>query len=224
MNEILSVGKLMVRTFKDKAIDYLLTIYLINDAFSRRNLRFLSETKLQKLVFLSEKSMIDERQKGFNFYFIKLTHGPFSQELRRTVEKLLQTRFLNDFRLEPTDNVKLILEDFQGVIERNQTFFQKIDTVNDRFARMGLEQLLDVVYAMPWGRGGARTIAELPPRTPMLYPMKPHVIVKEFKVTDDEAEDLLMNFDPEAIKDLSEAMKDAREGRWRTYEQVFSDL
>jgi len=214
----------MVRTLKDKAADHLLTIYLVNDVFSRRNLRFLSETKLQKLVFLSEKTMIDEREKGFNFYFIKLTHGPFSQELRGTLEKLLQTRFLNDFGLKPTHEAELILEDFQDVIERNQTFFQKINTVNDRFATMSLERLLNIIYAMPWGRGGARTIADLPPRTPMLYPMKPHVVVTEFKVTDDEAEDLLMNFDPEAVKDLSEAMRDAREGRWRTYEQVFSNL
>jgi uncharacterized protein YwgA len=214
----------MVRTLKDKAMDYFLTVYLVNDAFSRRNIRFLSETKLQKLVFLSEKSMIDEREKGFNFYFIKLTHGPFSQELRSTLEKLLQTRFFNDFGLKPTHNAKLILEDFQDVIERNHTFFQKITIVNDRFATMPLERLLNTIYEMPWGRGGARTIADLPPRTPMLYPMKPHIVMRELKITDDEVENLLMNFDPRAVKDLSEAMRDAREGRWRTYEQVFSGL
>jgi len=54
--------------------------------------------------------------------------------------------------------------------------------------------------------------------------MKPEIVETNFRITDNEAEDLLMNFDPDALKNLSEAMKDAREGKWRTYEQVFSDL
>jgi len=212
----------MPRTPRDKAVDHLLTIYLVNDAFSRRKLRFLPETKLQKLVFLSEKSMIDERKKGFNFYFVKLIHGPFSQELKNGLGKLLQTRFLNDFGLMPTDHAKMILEDFQDVIKRNRTFFQKIDTVNEHFATMSLERLLKLVYAMPWGRG--RTIEDLPLRTPMLYPMKPSNVVAELEITDDEVEDLLMNFNPEAVKELSQAMSEMREGRTLTYEQVFSNL
>jgi len=214
----------MARTLRDKAIDQFLTLYLINDVFSRKNLSLLPSTKLQKLVFLSEKTMIDKREKGFNFYFIKLVHGPFSPELENDISKLIQDGFINDLELRPTNNTRLILEDFQSVIDRNQTFLAKINRVNDTFARMSLQKLLSVIYSMPWGRGRGRTIADLPQRTPMLYPMKPEIVATEFEITENEAEDLLMNFDPEAIKDLSQAMKDAREGKWRTYEQVFSDL
>jgi len=215
--------KLMVRTFKDKATDYFLTAFLVNNAFTRWNIRFLQDTKLQKLIFLSEKSMIEQCEKGFNFYFIKLTHGPFSEELKNSYDNFSQIKFLNDFGLKPTVHTRMILEDFQDVIKRNQVFFKKIDEVNEQYARMPLEKLLKIIYAMPWGRG-TRTIADLPLHTPILYPMKPERISLEFKITDDEAEDLLMNFDPEAIHDLSEAMRDAQEGRWKTYEQVFSDL
>jgi uncharacterized protein YwgA len=214
----------MARTLRDRAIDHFLTLYLINDAFSRKNLILLPSTKLQKLVFLSEKNMIDKREKGFNFYFIKLIHGPFSQELENDVSKLVQDGYINDMGLKPTENTPAVLEDFNDIIERNRVFFRKVDAVNDDFAPMSLQKLLRIIYAMPWGRGKGRTIADLPQRTPMLYPMKPEIVETNFRITDNEAEDLLMNFDPDALKDLSEAMKDAREGKWRTYEQVFSDL
>lgn len=213
----------MARTPKEKAIDYLLTIYLINDAFSRRNLTRLYETKLQKLVFLSEKSMIDEREKGFNFYFIKLDYGPFSPELRNSLSDLIQTGFLTE-KLKPKGGARLVLEDFRDVIERNRTFFQKIDGINESFARMPLRKLLGIIYSMPWGRRGTRTIADLSPRTPMLYPMKPHKVKIEFEITDEEIEDLLMNVDLEAIKALSQAMKELKSRRLLTRERVLSDL
>ena len=210
----------MARTPKEKAVDSLLTLWLVDDAFSRKDLKFLSETKLQKLVFLSEKSMIDEREKGFNYYFIKLTHGPFSQELRSNMNKLLQIRYLNDFGLNLTGLAHSVLQDFQDVIERNPVFFQKICRVNDQFAPMPLPQLLRIVYAMPWGRRGSRTIADLSPRTPMLYPMKQHQVREEFDISEKEAEDLLMNFDPKAVKDMLRAMKEMRAGRLLERERI----
>ena len=213
----------MARTLLDKTVDQFLTTYLINDVFSRHRLRLLPETKLQKLVFLSEKSMIDDRCKGFNFYFIKLIHGPYSAELKSELNRFTQIGYLNDFGLKPTTNLKMIVEDFQKIIDRNQPFFQKIQRVNDVYALMPLNQLLRIIYSMPWGRGD-RTIADIPQRTPMLYPMKPNNIALEFEITENEAENLLLNFDPEAVEGLSQATEDMRKGRVRTYEQVFSDL
>lgn len=214
----------MARTFLDKAIDHFLTLYLINDAFCRWDLPLLPNTKLQKLVFLSEKAMIDEREKGFNFYFIKLIHGPFSQELENDLGRLVENGFIDDEELRPTSNTTVILDDFRDMILKNPTFFEKVNGVNNYFAGMSLQKLLKIVYAMPWGKRRGETIADLPQRTPMLYPMKPEIVRTGFQITEDEAESLLMNFDPDAINDLSEAMRDAREGKWRTYEQVFPDV
>jgi len=213
----------MARTLKEKATDCLLTIYLVHDAFSRENVRFLHETRLQKLVFLSEKMMIDERKKGFNFYFIKLIHGPFSQELKNGYEKLVETGFLQDFGLKPTDSAKLILQDFHDVLKRNRPFLDKINEVNDNFATMDLQPLLRRIYAMRWGRGN-KTIADLPQRTPMLYPMKPDKVLAGFEITDEEVQDLLMNFDVGVVKELILATEQMRTGQRRTHEQVFSGL
>jgi uncharacterized protein YwgA len=209
----------MARTAKEKAVDRLLMLYLLHDAFSRKGIGSVPETKLQKLVFLSERSMIGEREKGFNFYFIKLVYGPFSQELEGDAKKLLEVGLVRGRGLHPTESAKVVLEDFRDVIERNNSFTQHVNTTNDEFADIPLHQLLDIIHRMPWRRG--KTIADVPMRTPMLYPMKPQNVSLEFNVTDEEAEDLLMNFDPKSVNVLVQAMKEMRSGKLRTCEQVF---
>lgn len=212
----------MARTSKDKAVDRFLTLYLVNDAFSRKGLRSLPATRLQKLVFLSEWPMIRERKKAFNFYFIKLIHGPFSQELKEDSRKLVQAKLLQGQWFVPTGNAKLLLDDFRDLVERNESFVQYIRSVNDVCAQIPLKQLLAMIYQLPW-RGG-KTIADLPLRTPMLYPMKPERVVSEFDISEEEAEDLLMNFDPKVANDLVQAMKEMQSGKLRTYEQVLCTL
>ena len=212
----------MARTSKEEAVDRFLTLYLANDGFSRKGLRSLPATRLQKLVFLSERAMIDERRKGFNFRFIKLTYGPFSQELKGDAEKIVRAGLLHGNWHVPTDGTRILLDDFHDVIKKNDAFVHHIRTVNDVYALMPLRQLLNVIHGLPW-RGG-KTINDLPPRTPMLYPMKPERVVSEFDMTDDEADDLLMNFDPKAVNDLVQAMKEMRTGKLRTYEQAFCGL
>jgi uncharacterized protein YwgA len=208
----------MARTNVEKAVDRLLVLYLLHDAFSRRRTDFIQDTKLQKLVFLSERSMIDERDKGFNFSFIKLVHGPFSQELKADARKLVQVGLVKPRGLEPTAQATMIFEDFCHIIERNGSLTKHINEINDSFAGAGLRELLDVIYAMPWGKG--KTIKDVPPRTPMLYPMKSQSVASEFSITDEEAEDLLINFDPKTVGTFLEAMKEMRAGRMRSDERT----
>ncbi|TSA43392.1 hypothetical protein D4R54_00920 [archaeon] len=193
-------------------------LYLLHDAFSRNRTNFVQETKLQKLVFLSEWSMIGERNKGFNFRFIKLVHGPFSQELETDVAKLVKVGLVSNHGLEPTERADMIIEDFRDVIERNGSFTKYVNGTNDDFAGVSLKELLDVIYAMSWGKG--KTIRDLPPRTPMLYPMKEQSVASEFSITDEEAEDLLMNFDPRAVSALLQATEEMRTGKMRSDEHT----
>jgi len=213
---------LMARTLREKATDRFLTAYLISDAFSRKQVSFLPATKLQKLVFLSEKPMINNRVKGFNFCFIKFLQGPFSQELEGDTAKLVQVGLIDDRWLEPTEQMKTLLEDFNELIDRNQSVFKYIRDTNDEFAPIPLDKLLDIIYAMSWK--GGKTIADLPLRTPMLYPMKPKNVDLEFDITDEEAEDLLMNFDPKTISDFERAMGEMKTSKLRSYEQVLCAL
>ena len=211
----------MPRTAKERAVDLLLTSYLIHDAFNRCNVDSLSETKLQKLIFLSEKLMIDQHHKGFNYHYIRLTHGPYSPELRSNLGIFIQIGALNESNLEPTNYIKNILEDFNDVICKNNIYIEKINAINNTFSQVPLSKLLKFVYSMPWGIG--KKIKDLSQRTPMLYPMKTGY-TSEFELNDNEVEDLLMNFDPEALENLEQSSEDMRKGRILTYEQIFTSF
>ena len=208
-------------SIKDKIIDRFLTLYLVNDGFKRCQLRFLNETKLQKLVFLSELDMINQRVKGFNFYFIRLHYGPYSFDLANEKARLIEMGFLEEKTLKPTKDATYLLEDFGDVIDRNCLIKGKITSANDRYAPFTLDYLLKIVHSMPWGKA---TIHDLPERTPMLYPMKPNAIKEQFIISEKELGDLVMNLDPNICCCLDEASKDVNERRFLTHEQVFSNV
>lgn len=74
----------MGRNVREVLTDRLLLLWLIYDAMHHK--RF-GNTKAQKLAYLSEKLMIDGREKGFNYDFIKLPFGPFSEDLEKDRNK-----------------------------------------------------------------------------------------------------------------------------------------
>jgi uncharacterized protein YwgA len=212
----------MVRTTREKVVDSLLTLYLLRDAFSRIEVGCVEATRLQKLVFLSELPMILQRKQGFNFRFIRLTYGPYSQELENEANRLVKAGLLDGMSMQPTESAVSILEHFHEVVHRNDAFFGLVRQTNDDWARMDLDLLLRTVHEMPW-RGG-RTIHDLPPRTPMLYPMNPQRVLLNFDVTEEEVEGLWMNFDPKIAIDFTQAMTEVRSGQLRTHKQLFCTL
>ena len=62
-----------------EVINKLLLLYLIERA--RNYGGIFEDTRLQKLVFLSERSMLGRGLRGFTYVFIRLLYGPFSREL-----------------------------------------------------------------------------------------------------------------------------------------------
>jgi len=222
------------KTSVEKSADQFLLLYLINDVSKRTP--FVPETKVQKLVFISEREMIGNSEKGFNYYFVKLLYGPYSAELDNDLNRLVQSEIAKAVPTErganiiPTQRCANILRDFNDLIERNQTFVQRISHINRRFGTLGFQRLLNSVYHMQSPlhkyRKGKRppTIASLPLKAPLLKPISEEMASKTFSITPAEVEDLLMNFDPETVKGLSQAMKEMRAGGLRTHEQVFADL
>jgi len=73
----------MVRSLLEVLSDRLLLLWLVYDAMKYKT---FGETKVQKLTFLAEWEMLDKRQKGFNYSFIKLTFGPYSSDLESARE------------------------------------------------------------------------------------------------------------------------------------------
>jgi uncharacterized protein YwgA len=206
---------------KDKIINRFLTLYLIDNSFKKKQLRFLSETKLQKLVFLSELDMLNKGIEGFNFYFLRLHYGPYSFELAKDKAQLITSGFLEEKALKPTKDATYLMEDFSTIIARNAKVISEIDSVNCSYAPLELDFLLNKVHSMPWKNA---TVHDLPQRTPMLYPLKPSARKVAFDISDKELDDLVMNLDPDVCQEFDEAENDVNEGRFLTHEQVFSNV
>jgi hypothetical protein len=211
----------MVRTTREKVVDSFLTLYLLRDAFYRKRVGRVEATRLQKLVFLSELPMVQQRKKGFNFGFVRLNYGPYSSELANEQTRLAKAGLIFSSSLEPTRIAARVLDQFGEVVARNGDFFRIVRETNDSWARVDLRSLLRSVHSMPWGRG---IVHDLPPGTPMLYRMNPQRAAVNFDITEEEIEDLWMNFDPTTVVDYAQAMKEVRSGQLRTHEQLLATL
>ncbi|RLI98876.1 MAG: hypothetical protein DRP08_07740 [Candidatus Aenigmatarchaeota archaeon] len=213
------MGLAVRRSYQDKIIDAFLTLYLIYDVF--KHLRFLEMTRVQKLVFLSEWKMIDNRRKGFNFNFVKLLYGPYSRELQNTISKLIMHGLLNDSDLRPTKLAMEIIDDFNDVLRRNEEFIRVIQEINRNYSKVPLQELLEEIYDMPHPYIKGKTIREVAIGTQILYTLKKEKAISAFKITEDEFEDLAICIDPKIQESLTKAMESIRNKHLKTHEEVF---
>ena len=94
----------MARDIKDQVIDKFLSSYIINK-FDENYGGYLSETKLQKLIFLSEKKLIDKRIKALNYNYIKFYHGPFSNALRNDIATFAENSLIEEPYLNSSNTI-----------------------------------------------------------------------------------------------------------------------
>jgi len=210
------------RTLQDRIIDKLLLIYQTHDALPY--VRSLGETKLQKLTFLSELEMLKEANKGFNYSFIKLDYGPFSSQLRADLGTFIQQEILVE-KIRPRETFTFIIEDFDEIYQRNNSFIQKIEKINKIYAPIPTNKLVDKVHRMyhPYLRP-QRTIGSLSPKTPIIYPIRECDATRTFHVTPGELADLEMSFDKKISTSIDKAMKDAQTKHLLSHEEVFGSL
>lgn len=216
----------MARTSEEKTVDRLLTLYLVNECYQSHHLRALSETKLQKLVFLSEKELIDNRIKAFNYRFVKLLHPSYSPELSSDLTHFVKLKYLAEPWFGQTHKMRLILEDFSEVFSRNRHVLRLIDDVLSRYASIRTNYLVNMVFRMPWRitRYGMRTIKDLKIGTPLLYPLTPEKAQETFQITEEELEDLEICLNPKISRDLDKAFNEMRGGKMLSHEEVFGEL
>jgi len=211
---------MVARTTNEKLADQLLLLYQIKDA--SQYFCFLSETKLQKLVFLTEKSMLDKHEKGFNYNYIKLSFGTYSPELRTDLNKLVQLGLIGCQWHHPTSLVLSILKDFEDLFKRNYNFTKKIEEINKTYAGMELNKLLDVVGDMPHPYlKTTKKIRDLKLRTPLLYRILQEQAKNSFEITPEEIATLEIYFDPESLESLVSANESAKKTPLLKFEEVF---
>lgn len=217
----------MSRNLLEVLSDRLLLLWLVYDAMKYKA---FGETKVQKLTFLAEWEMLDKRQKGFNYNFIKLTFGPYSSDLERDIKWLENNKLVKLVPIDektrifkPTESGRKILTVFQNIFRRNSSFTQKIAEVNSNFAGLTLDGLLKFVYSLqhPYLKGPPRTIGELKPRTILLFKMTPEKAREIFTITPEELATLDIYLDEESYRSIMDACETAKRRRLLSYEEVF---
>jgi len=207
------------RTLYENIVDRFLLLYIISE--SSEIAPDFGKTKLQKLAFLSEWQMLDQRIKGLNYNFIKLVHGPYSSELDNDLTDFAKYDLVIDPWLNPTNRGYSILEDFSELVEQNEYFIMIINQIISRFARLSLKRILSYVYSRPHPYRKNLTIGQASMRTPLLYRIDENKAVNRFQITNEQLYDLALCLDKQSLKEWKEVDEEIRKGKFLTYREVF---
>lgn len=211
----------LARTLKEKVIDQFITGYVINECYNTYNVTFLSETKLQKLVFLSERKLISQRIKALNYSYLAYKRGPFSFEVRHDFEKYKLIENIDDQYINSIDNINKIIADFSDILKRNDEIINRIDRVLKQYAFLDLDELLERVYNLSYK---GRKIRYIKLKTPLLFRLYENSSSKIFDITEEELDDLSLCLDPNVAMQLDPALEDMRRGRVLSIEKVSRQL
>ena len=194
----------MGRTLREELIDKLFLLKLLQ-LLRDENVN-TGLTKLQKLVFLAERTALSEKTECFHYTYVKAKHGPYSVALERDRTILVTQGYVEivPHREGPGEFVQLsesgddVLKLFDPLFERNKNQVLMLENVVREFGTMSLQELLDYVYGLPTRLKGqeGKKIAELQMRTPVLIPYKTS-FKEKVAVTDEELVTLRVVMDPD---------------------------
>ena len=212
------------RSFKEVLADRLLLLWLLYDALKYKS---LGDTKTQKLGYLSEWSMIDDHEKGFNYDFIKLPYGPYSDQLQEDIVWLEEQTLIESI---PIREGKLfhesrfghkILNDFNCLFSRNSLFTNKIARVNNKYASRNASELVELVHSFPHPYIKGKTINDLKLGQKILYKLTEEKARVKFEITPEELATLDVYLDDESYRSAMEASESARRKPLLKLDEVF---
>ncbi len=194
------------RTPKEIITDRFLTLYLLHDSpIGQGNI------KLQKLSFLSQLKMTQQRNKGTNYNFIKLPKGPWSPDLKDDIEDMVRKIIITGYNHEPTQYGLEILRGFDEIRSRNDEILGKIRAVNKKYALYDRDKLVDHVHTMRNPDKPNLTINETNARWYVLKRPKSRNSSKEFIITEGELASLELLFEPDNYYSVLESLGDLSE-------------
>lgn len=200
-------------------------LWLLYDAMKYK--RF-GDTKAQKLAYLSEKKMIDNREKGFNYDFIKLPFGPYSEDLKRDIEWLEEQKLIETTPISDEANIfnesrfgRKLLNDFHELFVRNNLFTRKIAEVNRVFATKNSQEIVDYVHSLPHPYIKGYTIDDLKLGTKILYKLDERKAENIFYITPEELATLDIYLDDESYRSVMEASESAKRKPLLSFDEVF---
>jgi hypothetical protein len=185
------------------------------------------DTKAHKLTYLSELGMIDDREKGFNYDFIKMPYGPYSEQLQKDIVWLEEQRLIESI---PMEEGKLfhrscfgtkLLDDFHDLFLRNNLFTIKIHKTNSVYAPKNSRELVELVHSFPHPYIKGKTINDLKNGTIILYKLVEEKAKTRFDITPQELATLDIYLDDENYKSVMEASESAKRKPLLDFDEVF---
>jgi len=215
----------MVRNVREILSDRLLLLWLMYDAMGYK--RF-GDTKTQKLTYLSEWRMIDKREKGFNYDFIKLPFGPYSDDLDKDIVWLLEQSLLEVIHISEDAKIfcesrfgRKLLNDFHDLFDRNNLFIREIAEMNSQFAPKNSQEIVDYVHGLPHPYIKNRTINDLKLGQRILYKLDEKKARNTFDITPEELATLEIYLDNESYNSAIEASESAKRKPLLSFDEVF---
>lgn len=197
-------------------VDNLLLLYLIKRVHERSR-RYLGMTRLQKLVFMAEKALNEQRIKAFNYTFFAWDFGPLSREIYVDHEKLVDNGTLSkNENISLSKDGKKLLKDSEEIFEKNKDILEDIDITIEKYADFDTESLVEYVhdlkvkvkeYEKPVRIGSLRK------GTDIISKLDEEKAEKSFEIDEAWIETLEILLDKEFCKAIKESEMDTIEGR-----------
>jgi len=200
------------RTARDEneaTIDRLLLLFLIANANRVRAL--WGKTKLEKLAYCSQYAMMKGSVKGFNYYFYRWHHGPFSDQIYDDLDRLSKCGFVKqreegEIVVTPPGQEVLTLN--SDILNRNQEICDAIGEVVSDYKTYTADQIKDAIYGTLVYGSRKRYVRDTKLREPLLYKLPKDEAKVTLRIDGSKLETLLILFTPKFYDQIMKARAD----------------
>lgn len=137
-----------MRTLKEQTIDQILLLFLFSLGNEYGDMR--GNLKHQKLVFIVEKELIDNKIRAVHFKFFSYTLGPYSKELAEDIKALIKNGFITSCGKLTKRGCSLLSQCKERLfnINKNGDIAHLISQNVKNYARFDGEKLKSIVYSL----------------------------------------------------------------------------
>jgi uncharacterized protein YwgA len=204
------------KTISERVENNLLFLYLVSEASKAG--RVEDDLKAQKLVFLSQKKLVQKKLKAFSYTFLRWHKGPFSKDLAEDIKSLVKAGMLTriDDKIALTDAGKEIVARSEELLTKQPEFMVPIKAIAQLYGAIPSEDLKEKVYDISvWVPRLKKVmkIRDIEEKQLILYGLSAKKARKAFNLDENWQATLEIVFDKDALDSLKMAQQDAVEGR-----------
>lgn len=198
------------RNSKEATIDRFLLMLLIS--YANRNKSLWGKTKLEKLLYCSQYSMMKTKIKGLNYYFYRWHYGPYSKQVYEDLAILskcgLVTQRVDLGEMITTPQGLKILELFNDVINDNSDVRDILKETTYEYREYDADKIRDAVYnTIVYGTKNLY-VRDVKLGDPLLYKLPENKAKNIFRINSGKLETLSILFMPEFCEQIIKARVD----------------